>query len=487
MTPENILERLRAARTPEERALVNVAIVLDGQSDTLRRGVQAAAVPHWFDGQILAALLEISPTSAEPLYGGLTALSFVEPFHAREAHNVHDLTRRALLKQLIGEDQALYLALSQRAARCFENRDHPTEKIEAIYHDLLSASDEAIDRLWALYAEWAGQEAAGWLQSLAAALDEHLEANRLTDNPRAMALYLTALIGLDYRPLAQTASRLEKALEYYRATKDEFYQGGVLGSLGEIRALQGKAKDARACYEEQLDLRRRLAQANPTELSHRQNLFTGYLRLGDFEVDQKNPEAAMNFYQAAQVIARELAEKDPQNVRCQTALAYSHERMGRAQINADRAGEALRSYETALDITKVVVDKDPQNPTRQRELLVSFFHLGDVLFKLNLYDRALEYYRAALPIAEERAATNARNTSNQRDLTATHNNIGDVLRAQGRYQEALDCYTTAHGIRETLVALDPENAQWQEDIAETRKNIDKARELLKSSAAGGEA
>ncbi|MCP4425403.1 MAG: hypothetical protein GY803_12990, partial [Chloroflexi bacterium] len=78
-------------------------------------------VPHWFDAEILAALRPELAEKAGELYAALQNLPFVEPFEGR-GHNIHELTREAMLKHFWQDNRAEYVLLSQRAAGIFNER-----------------------------------------------------------------------------------------------------------------------------------------------------------------------------------------------------------------------------------------------------------------------------------------------------------------------------------------------------------------------------
>jgi hypothetical protein len=77
----------------------------------------AAAVPHWCDRDVLAALLQATPEESDRLFGQLSALTVIEPFPARGKHaiNVHDNARLALREHLRTANAPLWQALSARA------------------------------------------------------------------------------------------------------------------------------------------------------------------------------------------------------------------------------------------------------------------------------------------------------------------------------------------------------------------------------------
>ena len=79
----------------------------DGERTALRSALEAAAVPHWCDADILAELIDDSGSPIPGQWARLKELPVVEPFPARgaDAGNVHEASRLAIRKQS-GRDAA---------------------------------------------------------------------------------------------------------------------------------------------------------------------------------------------------------------------------------------------------------------------------------------------------------------------------------------------------------------------------------------------
>ena len=73
-----------------------------GDRDAMRSALEVAAVPHWFNEEILANLLDCTSVESAPLIVRLRQLSVVETFTARGpgAVNLHETTRLALRARL---------------------------------------------------------------------------------------------------------------------------------------------------------------------------------------------------------------------------------------------------------------------------------------------------------------------------------------------------------------------------------------------------
>jgi DNA-binding NarL/FixJ family response regulator len=154
----------------------------ENERATLKDTLKAAAIPHWCDETILAALLEIPPSGAIIRFDHLRSLKVVEPFPARglNAVNVHEATRLALRKQIARDQPDYFYALSARAQAYFKANTTPAGRIEWIYHFLVADSDTGAAACGALTQaqEWASQARPEDQYALALALNE-LETSRL--------------------------------------------------------------------------------------------------------------------------------------------------------------------------------------------------------------------------------------------------------------------------------------------------------------------
>ena len=131
--PDELFERLLAAQTPEEE----MRLLLENLPLALCRSAWAAAMPHWFTAEVLAALLPELAEQAQDLYTQLQSLAFVEPYQGR-GHNVHELTRNTILTLWWNIRRDEYRQLSERAEVYFVAQGDDSARVEAAYHSLVT-------------------------------------------------------------------------------------------------------------------------------------------------------------------------------------------------------------------------------------------------------------------------------------------------------------------------------------------------------------
>jgi tetratricopeptide (TPR) repeat protein len=184
------LGRLIAARSGEERDLIVLEFSLAALGAALRETVEAAAIPHWFNGEYLAALLLQRVEDVRPIVTRLAALSFVRPFVDR-GHDLHERTRNLLLRQLWQHDRARFVELSTRAEQYCAAQDlqDPGWRIERLYHTLVVDPEIGVRQMEDAASEWCASFHYDRLEAMVRAAREHADAGRLNGSALAWTRY----------------------------------------------------------------------------------------------------------------------------------------------------------------------------------------------------------------------------------------------------------------------------------------------------------
>jgi hypothetical protein len=174
------LRILEAAKgSPALLALATVDLAHDTLPEAERMRIKdallAAAVPHWCDRDILAALLQATPEETDRLFGELSTLTVIEPFPARGKHaiNVHETARLALREHLRAANAPLWQTLSARARVHVAQSEEPHARIEALYHLFATDQPAAAKECEALDLEFAVGGRPEVRHALALSLREH--------------------------------------------------------------------------------------------------------------------------------------------------------------------------------------------------------------------------------------------------------------------------------------------------------------------------
>ena len=199
MSIDDLIAELEAAKGDPARltvATLDAVLSSTGRAE-LRPAVEAAAIPHWFNADILACLTETDGQSVEDILAEVRALPMIEGFPARQGWNVHEATRMALRNHVLETDPERFRRLSARAASCLSG-DDPHHRIEAVYHRLVADPPDGAEALRQLSSNWFAEGRYEYLQSLAVVLEEVLDSKRLAPLARAQSILRFCDIREDY-------------------------------------------------------------------------------------------------------------------------------------------------------------------------------------------------------------------------------------------------------------------------------------------------
>ncbi|MFN6463499.1 MAG: tetratricopeptide repeat protein [Nostoc sp. DedVER02] len=234
-----LLQKLAKAQTDEERSWIVTESLLSTLSPELASAAYAAAVPHWFNADILAALRPELQAQSSQLYTELQTLPFVEEFFGR-GHNVHDLTRNLMLKHLWHEHQDEFLTLSQRAAEYFFSSnerqktitEQPETQIEWLYHLIVVDREWKGSEFWDLAQKWNNNFRVAELESLITTLLEQIAAERVATPAKAEVYYFAGKAEFRVYKVTKALERYEAALAFYRDTGSRLGEANTLVEIG---------------------------------------------------------------------------------------------------------------------------------------------------------------------------------------------------------------------------------------------------------------
>ena len=384
-----LTEQLRvlqaAGGDPAKLALATVDLKYpqfsEAERASLKEALEAAAIPHWCDEAILAALLEVSLNESAARLARLRALTVVEPFPARgeTAVNVHESARLALRSALVNNLGERFQGLSGRAAAFFEDDLTPSGRIEWIYHLLCADPDRGATELEELDCAWSSSAHPEDRYALAAALREIEDTGLAQGRARVWVLLVMAWTRASRGESARLEDVAHAVLQLAKDAADAMAEAGAQCLMGDVLQAQGKLGEAQTAFGEYLEISRRLAEKDPTTAGWQRELALAHSRVGDvLQAQGKLGEAQAAFGEYLE-ISRRLAEKDPTNTDWQYDLGCAVGRAARILQALGDLGGAQAMFEEALSIGHRLAEKDPTNAVWQRELAVAHGRVGNVL------------------------------------------------------------------------------------------------------------
>jgi len=241
--------------------------------------------------------------------------------------------------------------------------------------------------------------------------------------------------------------------------------------VGNVQMLQGNPSAALTSYQADLAIMNRLAKSDPGNAGWQNDLAGSYENVGDVQTKQGNLPAAMASYQASLAIADRLAKSAPDNTDWQRDLAVSYDKVGDAQAGQGNLAAALASYQASRTIRDRLAKSDPANSEWQRDLSISDVDLGDVQANQGNVTAALASYQASLAIRARLAKSDPAKDVWQSDLAVSYERIGDMQKAQRSLPAALTSYQASYAILDRLAKSDPKNAQLEHDLSVSYNKI----------------
>lgn len=314
-----ILEAAQGDQAQLALATVDLAYptLSDAEREALKDALQAAAVPHWCDTSILAALLDIPRLASESRLERLRSLTVVEPFPARgtAALNVHETARLALRRRLAETDLERFRSLSVQATDYFATDLSPAGRIEWIYHLLISDPERGAAKLEMLTRDWSGRAPPEDRYALAAALGELDDARLVQGRSQAWVLLTIAWTRVFRGETAQLMDTAAEALRLAKETSDEPAQADAHCLFGVVFEAQGQLAAAQAAFGEDLAISRRLAEQDPSNAGWQRDLAVVGVRLARIEAAANKVNAALRLYEEALGIFTTLLERAPDHAQ----------------------------------------------------------------------------------------------------------------------------------------------------------------------------
>jgi hypothetical protein len=487
-----------AAGDPKRLALTLLDFGQAPPGSDLRRALECAAVPRWFDARILTHLLDpdlLAAADADTWLTRLTALGCVEPLPARGGWNVHETTRLALREGLHAADPARIAALARRAMDAFAS-DDMAARIEHAYHLVLADPGGAYDRLRWLAQDTKDDPADG--TALAQAQAEYPAYDGWPALTWAWALLLRSGKLRHYRPIGATIDDARAALALFEgAGAPDADIAWTLMSLGfdlATRRRPGDQAEAEGCLGRAVALfeRDRTRATDPlrANLDLAEALFylawTKSQRGGAAATD-----AALADCERGLAIAEPLVAAHPEARWPAWLLSRLLEWRGRLFYLRDGRWDRPRAeadYGRAIGLREALHAARPESQVAARDLFMVRWRLADLLARGGAGERAaaLAQFEQCLADAERLLASDPESALAAGDVSLSLNRIGDLLHQRagpGDLERALDGYRRGLAIRERLFQANPESADVARDIS---VSLNRIGDLLRRRAGPGD-
>lgn len=485
--------------------------------------LEAAAVPHWFDQQLLASLLDGgSVQRAEAMYHAVIALPMVESFASRSGYNVHEATRLALRERLQQRDPDRLKELSSKVADALHGtEDHV--RAERAYHMLLSDPGSGGRAIWALAEElrtrsltsesestslsggvhpemerlgrmlneyrsaaWPAR-VRGWAYMLGANIDPDMQARR-RDGAVAAQLFeeagdrwMECLAKVNAGHVEERMGDFTMALALYteaaellagfRAERPDdadlkLRDADLRIDLGDACQGLGRASRTTEHYKAALDLYRELHASAADDLRLLQAQVRPLYKLAEIHQSRRNPDEAIACLSEAWEVVNRLQGAGQERTRWSTELAHIHLKLGESHESKGDDSGAWSQYEAHHAIISSLFEQDPASHLLQVTLSVVQNKFGRLALQAGRLDDASAWFNRSLAIREAHYRQDPRSTEAIRRLRFSFNNMGLLAQRNGDRLGATDWYRKETMLAQQLAERDASNELWQSEYAD---------------------
>jgi hypothetical protein len=289
---------------------------------------------------------------------------------------------------------------------------------------------------------------------------------------------LSQLTGYDKRTTAPAAFAATPAAERWDLAQS-------IELVGDLLRQQNNFSDARAQFENALDVVNQLVSQVPDDDDWAQGISQLYTRIGDIDVTT-DLDAAQQDYQGSMTIAAKYFERKPDDESWQRELAWPYAKLAdvsqrKAQAAKDAASASVRqaSYATALDdlqnslcLRRQVAAREPAKTEFTRDVSYSLDRVGAVSDGLGDAAGAELAYFESLSIRRGLAGSVADNALYLGDIALSLQLIGGHYKSLGDLKSALAFYDASAAMREKVVAISPNDQQAQQAVSTAHRTAD---------------
>ena len=226
------------------------------------------------------------------------------------------------------------------------------------------------------------------------------------------------------------------------------------GKYSEIQMQVGTSEQVNEFARKHLEMRQEIARRNPNDFTARKNLAIALRAKGLLLYSDAKYKKAVEFYNRANEINEKLLREQPENVEVAESYGYLFADTGLSQGWDNDLEAAEISLKKSLDLLIPLAEKNPNIQSVQRSLMLAYRMKADSTIETEDYEKAIGEYGKAVEIAEKSLRADPQNVRAKWDLVASNKHLADALNIAGKNKEALAILAPAIETAEKLEAED---------------------------------
>jgi tetratricopeptide (TPR) repeat protein len=248
-------------------------------------------------------------------------------------------------------------------------------------------------------------------------------------------------------------------------TETDYDLARLCERLGRFYQTLGNLNKALEFFEKDLEITKKLAALEPTNVSFAHDLAISYSKLGEVYTAQGNTPKALEYFEKYNEITKKLTALEPNNVSFAHNLAISYEKLGEVYTAQGNTPKALEYFEKDLEVTKKLAALEPNNVNFARGLAISYSKLGEVYIAQGNTPKALEFFEKYNEITKKLSALEPTNVDFAHGLAISYGKLAEVYSAQGNLEKVLELIGKTTEIFQKLYALEPNNVSFAHNLA----------------------
>ncbi len=240
------------------------------------------------------------------------------------------------------------------------------------------------------------------------------------------------------------------------------------GKYAEIQRQVGTSDKVAEYFQKSLDLREEIAGKNPNDFETRKNLAIAVRAKGIMLYSDAKYEEAVENYERANEIYEKLLQEQPENSEVREKFAYMFVDIGEAQGWDDDLEAAEISLKKGVDLLTRLAEKNPNDQNLQRSLMISYLKKASSTIETKNYEKAVDEYGKALETAENLVRVDPQNLRASWDIVWAEKNLAEAINLAGRSKESLEMLKKTIELGEELTAKDADNSKNYYEIATVR-------------------
>ncbi len=227
---------------------------------------------------------------------------------------------------------------------------------------------------------------------------------------------------------------------------------------GDMLGWMGRSNEAREQFQQAQDIRRRLMEESPSDLSLIRAVAVSEFKLGEHARSVGELDEARSHFGRALTAFRRLHRFDPDNVRELETLSIVITALGDLEGRTNPE-QALVHFQESYDLAERRLELTPEAFGARRGHMISLSRIGSALDWLERHERAVQVHEQVAALTRQMLEDDPDNRQLQRDMAVADNKLAGSYQALGRIVPAAQAKSRAITQMRRLADGDPGNVQ----------------------------